>query len=160
MDGGRQLIMSDNNRNGALTTDFGDGTYSFRLALGELEELQEKTGAGPFVVLRRLFDGTWRVADIRETIRLGLIGGGVEPLKALNLVRRYVDDRADWIGNASIAQAVLGAALSGAAEEEAGKDDAPGAGEDPLNSQTDGSPSAQSTDQRPHAESAPPTSGD
>ncbi|MGV6872555.1 gene transfer agent family protein [Pseudochelatococcus sp. B33] len=152
--------MSDNNRNGAITTDFGDGTYTFRLALGELEELQEKTDAGPFVVLRRLFDGAWRVADIRETIRLGLIGGGAEPLQALNLVRRYVDERANWIGNASIAQAVLGAALSGAPEEEAGKDDAPEAGKNPPSSQTDGSPSAQSTDQRPPAESAPPISGD
>lgn len=152
--------MADNNRNGAITADFGDGTYSFRLALGELEELQEKTDAGPFVVLRRLYDGSWRTGDVRETIRLGLIGGGAEPLRALNLVRRYVDDRSSWIASASIAQVILAAGLSGAPEEEPGKGDAPGDKENPPSSQTDGWPSAQSTAPAPPAGSAPLTSDD
>lgn len=150
--------MSESNRNGIVTADFGDGEYAFRLAIGQLEELQEKTDAGPYVVLRRLFDGTWRVADIRETIRLGLIGGGLEPLKALNLVRRYIDDRGSWLASASIAQAILGASLSGAPEEEPGKSAAPEAKENPPSSQTDGSPSAPSTEQPQPAESAPSTS--
>lgn len=150
--------MADNNRNGAITADFGDGTYSFRLALGELEELQEKTDAGPFVVLRRLFDGSWRTSDVREVIRLGLIGGGMEPLRALGLVRRYVDGRSAWIASASIAQAILGASLSGAPEENEGKGDAPGAEDNPPNFQTDGSPSARSTEPQPPAGSVLPTS--
>lgn len=161
MDGGVwQLTMAENNRNGAVTFDFADGTYSFRFAIGELEELQEKTGAGPFVLLRRLFDGSWRVADVRETIRLGLIGGGLEPVKALGLVRRYVDDRPDWIANAAFAQGVLGSALAGAPEEEPGKDDAPAAGENPPISPTDGLPSERSTEQPQQSESAPSSSGD
>lgn len=152
--------MSDNNRNGAVTADFGDGTYTFRFSLGELEELQEKTDAGPFVLLRRLFDSSWRVADVRETIRLGLVGGGLEPLKALSLVRRYVDDRPAWIDNAAFAQGILVAALAGAPEEDAGKDDAPEAEEDPPSSPTDGSPSAHFMEQPQQSESVLSSSGD
>lgn len=93
-------------RHGEVELKFADGAYLFRLAIGQLRELQEKTGAGPLALLRRLHDGTWLVDDCRETIRLGLIGGGLDPRKALGLVERYVDERP--VMEASIlAQAVL-----------------------------------------------------
>ena len=49
----------------------------FRLRIGELRELEDKRNAGSFELYRRLGDGTCRFDDIRETLRLGLIGGGV-----------------------------------------------------------------------------------
>lgn len=139
--------MAGENRNGVVELDFGDGTHRFRLPIGQLEELQEKTGVGPFKLLQRLLNGEWHVADVREPIRLGLIGGGMEPLAALTLVRRYIDDRHDWLPQSITARLIVMAAISGAPEEEPGKDDA---SEDETGapfSQTDDLPSATFTGQ-------------
>lgn len=76
-----------------VTLDWGDGEHVFRLAFAQLMELQEKTDAGPLELYQRLGSGRWRVQDLRETIRLGLIGGGTDPAKAVVLVRRYVEQR-------------------------------------------------------------------
>lgn len=78
---------------GQVTEAFADGTYSFRLALGQWQELQEKTGIGPLALYVRLLDRSWRIEDLRETVRLGLIGGGITPAEAMKLVVRYVDER-------------------------------------------------------------------
>ena len=139
--------MAFENRNGRIELDFADGTYGFRLAIGELEELQEKTGVGPYALLRRLLANDGRVEDVTQTIRLGLIGAGQDPGAALNLVRRYVEQRSDWVTNAMIAQAVISAALVGAPEEAPGKDSAPEATTEAPNSQTGALPSANFTDQ-------------
>lgn len=109
-------------RDASITLDWADGTYAFRLAWGELEKLQEACDAGPYVILGRLIDGAWRVADISNVIRLGLIGGGMPPVEALKKVRGYVEDRPP-MENLTIAQAVLSAAIVGAPDEDAGKKD-------------------------------------
>lgn len=137
--------MASENRNGVVDLDFGDATHRFRLGFGELEELQEKTGLGPFVLFQRLLGGEWRLADVRETLRIGLIGGGMKPLDALSLVRRYVDDRQDWIAHAGRAQAIVFAAIAGAPEEAPGKSAAPEAMTEASISPTDASPSADGT---------------
>jgi len=105
------------NRNGQIELDFGDGTYSFRLGWGELQKLQEACDAGPFAIFDRLGDKSFKVQDIREVLRLGLIGGGLEPSKALSLVRDWIEER-PLLENVPIAQVVLSAALVGAPEEE------------------------------------------
>ncbi len=83
------------NRHAAVELDWGDGTYTFRLGLGELEELEEKRDLSIFTLAARLSPEVRaaRLLDIRETLRLGLIGGGTKPTDALALVRRYVDER-------------------------------------------------------------------
>lgn len=107
-------------RNGSLTSDFADDTYEFRLAWGELVKLQEARETGPYVILDRLLTGRWLVQDIADVIRLGLVGGGMEPVKALKLVRSYVEERVP-LENLVLAQRVLGAGLIGTSEEEVGK---------------------------------------
>ena len=92
----------------------------FRLAWGELAKIQEACDAGPYVVFQRLANGTWRLNDIKEVIRWGLIGGGLEPAKAAKLVRDYVEERPPT-ENILYAQAILSAGLMGAPEEELGK---------------------------------------
>lgn len=52
------------------------GEHRFCLRLKELRTLQKNCDAGPEEVLNRLRLGTWRVDDIIEPIRLGLIGSG------------------------------------------------------------------------------------
>lgn len=150
--------MAAENRNGTVDLDFGDGPHRFRLAIDELEELQEKTGIGPFVLLNRLIAGEWRVADVRETLRLGLIGGGMEPIEALVLVRRYVDERPAWLAHVKLAQLVVMAALAGAPEEAPGKGAGRGEKTKRRRSRADASPSAAITGQEAPSASRPSTS--
>lgn len=104
-------------RNASVDLDWADGTYKFRMAWGQLAELQEKTDAGPFVILQRLSNGSWKVEDITNVIRLGLIGGGMKPVDALKLVRTYVEDRPP-MENVLTAQAILAAGVMGAPDED------------------------------------------
>lgn len=104
-------------RDGAIVLDWADGTYPFRLGWGELAQLQEACDAGPYVILERLNTGTWKVGEIAATIRLGLIGGGREPVAALKLVRAYVEARPP-AENLMVAQAILGAGIYGAPDED------------------------------------------
>lgn len=145
--------MAGENRNGVVETDFGDGSHRFRLALGELEELQEKTGIGPFLLWQRLLNGEWRIADVRETLRLGLIGGGMEPVAALNLIRRYADARQDWLAHSVLAQAIVLAAIAGAPEEVPGKSGGPEATTEASISPTDALPSVDGTQPREPSDS-------
>lgn len=107
-------------RNASVELDFGDATYAFRLAWAQLIELQERCDAGPYVVLNRLYNGQWKVEDISNVIRLGLIGGGMTPVDALKKVRAYVEERPP-LENVLIAQAILAVALQGAPEEKLGE---------------------------------------
>lgn len=104
-------------RDASIALDWADGTYQFRLAWAQIAELQEKCNAGPFEILRRLSVGAWRVEDISNVLRLGLIGGGMEPVPALKLVRLYVEARPP-MENLLPAQAVMSAGLMGAPDED------------------------------------------
>lgn len=107
-------------RSAEVTLAWADGDYTFRLAWGQLSQLQEACDAGPFVVLQRLTSGQWKVGDISHTIRLGLIGGGTEPAKALSMVRDYVESRPP-MENVMLARGILGIALQGAPDEKPGE---------------------------------------
>ena len=107
-------------RDGSITLDWADGSHQFRLAWGELIQLQEVCDAGPLVIYARLGSGQWRLNDIREPIRLGLIGGGATPDSALKLVRNYVEARPP-LENVALARAIVGAATIGASDEDPGE---------------------------------------
>lgn len=99
---------------------WGDSTYPFRLRVVQLVELQEKCDAGPGFILERLATNRWKLEDVRETIRLGLIGGGLKPAQALKLVNRYVDDQ-PLQDNVNTAYAIVAAVLVGVEDEVLGK---------------------------------------
>lgn len=109
-------------RDAKITIDWGDDTYDFRLGWGEIVSLQEAVDAGPYVVLNRLYSNQWRVEDISNVVRLGLIGGGMTPADALKKVRAYVEARPP-LENVLVAQAILAAGLQGAPEEKVGEDE-------------------------------------
>lgn len=131
----------------SLELAFGDGTYAFRLRFAHIVELQSLTGVGPFELYARLSAGFPKFEDVRETIRLGLIGGGegwigrtdehegqrvvVDVAKAARLVSTYVDTFGDaessWHASRLVAQAVIAAGLVGIPDEEVGQKKAPGA---------------------------------
>lgn len=103
-----------------VTLTWGDGEHTFRLPIAQLLELQEKTDAGPLELFLRIHSGRWRVQDLRETIRLGLVGGGMKPAEAVALVRRYVDDR-PLAESVPVALEVIQAAIAGPEDAAPGK---------------------------------------
>lgn len=126
-----------------IELEWADGKYEFRLGLKELRILQEKCNAGPLAVYRRLVDGTWRVDDVFETMRLGLMGAGMEPTKALKLVEQYAVER-PLIENIPRAQAIIGVALVGPEDDQLPKPTATEETKSP-DSRTVNSPSPPST---------------
>lgn len=128
-------------RDGSIAFDWADDSYRFCLRIGELRELQEKRDAGPLELFNRIVSHTWRVDDLREIIRLGLIGGGMQPVEALRLVRAYVDPPRPLMESVDPALAILTAALRGVDDEQPGKTEAAETAPDP----TPGSPSPPST---------------
>jgi len=111
-------------RDARIELDWADGTYSFRLAWGELAQLQEACDAGPYVIFERLRRSTWRIEDISNVIRLGLIGGGMTPADALKKTRAYVEDRPP-VESLTFALGILSAGLLGAPDEPVGETEAP-----------------------------------
>ncbi|WP_108398790.1 gene transfer agent family protein [Devosia submarina] len=125
-------------RDAKIDLDWADGHYDFRLAWGHLIELQEQCDAGPFVILQRLSTGQWKLNDISHTIRLALIGGGVEPAKAIKLTRDYVESRPP-LENVMLARGILGVALQGAPDEKPGEAEGEATGSGSMTSPTESS---------------------
>ncbi len=72
---------------------FGDRECSFALPADLIIELERKTGAGIGTLCKRVFGGNFALADLFETIRLGMIGGGTTPADAAALVNTYAKGR-------------------------------------------------------------------
>lgn len=107
-------------RDARITEDFADGTYEFCMNYGAIRMLQEARDMGPLYIYTEMERGMWRVEDVREVIRCGLIGGGMAPVKANKLVTLYVEGR-PIMENVALAMRVLGAGLIGAPEENVGE---------------------------------------
>lgn len=77
----------------SLTTEWADGTYTFRLGFGELVKLQDAAAPdGPWDAFDRLVKKRYRVELVREVIRFALIGGGKTPVEAQRLIKTWVED--------------------------------------------------------------------
>jgi hypothetical protein len=72
-----------------ITRFFGDGEHAFAFSLPLLKELESSTGLGTGELFRRVARGEYRIAEIIETIRIALIGGGLPPKRAAELVATY-----------------------------------------------------------------------
>lgn len=68
---------------------FGDAERDFRLTPELITELERKTGRGIGGLCKSVFAAEFRHADVLETIRLALIGGGEKPEVASSLVAAY-----------------------------------------------------------------------
>ena len=125
-------------RSADIWLSFGTEERAFRLGIGEWRRVQERCDAGPGELLGRLapmfeavrldlqFEqaaaagvlGRWRVDDVRAPILEGLIGGGMKPAAAAELVRTWVDDR-PLIETVPVAYKAVLASFVGAPDEEA-----------------------------------------
>jgi len=105
---------------GSTTRQWGEAERTFRLRIGELRKLEASRNSGSLQILDRLADGSWRVDDITETLRLALIGGGVPEQLAFGLVAKYVSPT-NYLGNVIAARQVLSNALFGDPDDAVGK---------------------------------------
>ena len=96
---------------------FGDKEREFQLNPTLLLELERLVGAGAWGIARRLFAGEAFAQEVRETIRLGLVGGGETPQRAAELVETYLA-ATPYAETYGIASAVMLAAMHGAPEAE------------------------------------------
>lgn len=84
-------MSADASTSTVVDADFAGRRRRFQLRLGEIAELERLCGAGIGEVMLRLGSHTFRLADIREPVRLGLEGGGATEPEATALVARYLD---------------------------------------------------------------------
>ncbi|KQS64526.1 hypothetical protein ASG39_11260 [Rhizobium sp. Leaf371] len=70
---------------------FGDAEHAFRLDPGMTLELERIVGSGIGAISRRFFAGDFSFSELTETLRLGLVGGGMDPKEAAALVITYAD---------------------------------------------------------------------
>lgn len=119
---------------GSVSLKFGGGECIFRIAFGQWRELQEtinkprqengEAPIGPMSLLRALLDGNAWPHDVREVIRIGLIGGGMKPDRALVAVKRHVEGR-PYFQSMATARTVLQYAMFGPPDDQVGKEPAP-----------------------------------
>mgnify|MGYP002622131219 CR=1 FL=1 len=100
------------------TAFFGDKERPFTLSDDMVAELEAKTETGIGTLFQRLTAHAFRLADLAEVIRLGLIGGGTSPEEADRLVSTYARNRpiAEVL---PLATAILAARWLGADEVQA-----------------------------------------
>ncbi|HEV7251660.1 MAG TPA: gene transfer agent family protein [Mesorhizobium sp.] len=71
----------------------GDAEHPLRLTPPMILELERLLGTGIAAIFRRVAKGEFTFSDLEQSIRLGLIGGGMAPEKASQLVATYVATR-------------------------------------------------------------------
>lgn len=80
--------------NGTRTIIWAGGEDQFCLSkVGLILDLEEKCKAGIGIIAARLESGAYGINDVRETIRLGLIGGGATPDRAMSAIKNHVDEQ-------------------------------------------------------------------
>lgn len=115
--------------NGTRTIIWANGEDQFCLAkIGLLLDLEAKCNAPVGVIFGRLGSGNFGINDIRETIRLGLIGGGMSPDRAMTAVKSHVDGN-PLASSVLTAYCVLEAVMVGVPDDPVGKGMAEKAGE-------------------------------
>lgn len=117
--------------------EWADGVYSFALPIKYIEELETispnpttgKKGIGISAIWTRLMGSSWYLADIMNIIRLGLIGGGMQPVEAMRLVKTYCEGcpisplQPGANNPLTVAQTVLAAAVIGSSLDSPANED-------------------------------------
>ena len=119
------------------------GEHPFRLALAQLEGLQQKTDCGPEWLAMKLRSGQWTATEAFEVLRWGLIGGGMGDAAAKKAVTDAFDRHP--VGAFKVpALAVMMAALYGPPDDPVGKPSL-ASGETPTGENAESGSSAPST---------------
>lgn len=103
-------------RKAEIALEWADGEYLFALKAKQIEELQAVCKAGFGTIYKRVMDGNWYYEDIHNTIRLGLIGGGMGAVEAKRITTMYTEGVPLLHGPNSpllVAQSIMGASIMG-----------------------------------------------
>jgi len=104
-----------------ITLNWPGGEHDFALRIGELRAIQNACDAGPEEVLNRFrVTAAWRVDDVIEVLRQGLIGGGMARQDATKLVMRVVETHG-YLDIKMTCIAIMWDALAGPADDSSGK---------------------------------------
>ncbi len=95
-----------------VTSEWAGKERLFRLAFGDVLDLEQACESGIGPIYARLISGQFKLGDIWHTLRLGLIGGGMEALRAKALL---VDqfDRRPYVDHAALAAEIILALMTG-----------------------------------------------
>lgn len=74
-------------------TFFGTADHSFTLTDDMVTELERVTDTGIGAFYQRMIAMHFKATDLAEIIRLGLIGAGMHPQEAMQLVNTYATNR-------------------------------------------------------------------
>ena len=96
------------------------GEHEFALGLAQLRGLQDARNKGPERIFKDISSGDWLADDVIETLRFGLIGGGMTSKEAGPLVVRLYDLHSR-LHLKEVAFRVLGAALIGVEDDVVGE---------------------------------------
>ena len=77
----------------AFTGFFGDAEHRFALTDPMVAELERLTECGVGALYSRIVKQAFKASDLAQIIRLGLIGGGMAPERAAQMVQTYATDR-------------------------------------------------------------------
>ncbi len=99
---------------------FGDSEYALTLSPILIPELERKTGKGIGLLFRHVAHREYCFVDVKETIRLALIGGGISPETADALVTAYVATEGNpFIESEILAVEILSNLFAGEPQEDA-----------------------------------------
>lgn len=124
-----------NSGDGMFTREEWGEPIQFRLAIGECRQLQDTINRprielgmqplGPTSLIRLLASGDAWPHEVREVIRLGLVGAGMKNDRALVLIKRHVDQPGQWQDASALAALIIGAAIYGPPDDPVGKAQTP-----------------------------------
>lgn len=113
-----------------LVREWGGDERRFELRFGHVLDLEDACGkVGVGAIFLRASTGQWSAREVFETIRLALIGGGMDSMEARALVKRKFDE-APYMVHAAIASEILLTLMSGV--EPAGDDAGDGNPAEPM----------------------------
>lgn len=138
-------------RHGFTTFLWGDGDNTFRLPVAGIEELEDVTKKGAERIMYDVRSADWRVKDLRQTLRIGLIHGGLSPVDAELKVRRYFDERFAFLEHKVPVMRILQASLLPRLDDPVPK--RKGGAKEAVASPMDESASQTSTDGAPSSDS-------
>ncbi|MGY2052960.1 gene transfer agent family protein [Methylobacterium sp. JK268] len=96
-----------------VDADFAGQRRRFVLRIGEIAELERLTGSGIGAVFMRIGAHQFTSRDVWDTIRLGLEGGGMDPMEATALCLRYHPPAYPLMTFIPLAGQIVAAAVNG-----------------------------------------------
>ena len=124
---------------GTVRINWSGGEDDFCAAkIGTLLAIEERCGVGVGAVYQRIVSGSWKVYDISEVIRLGLIGAGMSAEDAKKKTDVHVLQNPNGLApSLLISMRILEAALVGVQDDPVGKPEAEGEMGSPSSAKTE-----------------------